>query len=337
MNGTKRYCVWNNKGGVGKTFLTYILATEYAKANMDVDVVVIDMCPQGNVSETLLGGDGAGQDNMEKLYDNSLTIASYIKQRYFSSPFGKIGNEVSFFIRPSTYNSNLPKNMFLLAGDADLDICSGLINHIENSMVKGSWLRSRHLLCDLITGFLSAQKREQVFFIDCNPSFSPYTELAIVASTLLIVPCTADNASMRGLRNILKLLYGIPSSDNLYTSFPERATETNISLPKIHRIVLNKSRSHQENPSKAFSAHIDELNNLLTTLMSTHPEKFSEDCEKVCNIKDGNTLAAVLNHTGQILSETQPRVYSVYGSTVPVNEQQIRALRDDAIAIVSQL
>ena len=60
----KRCCVWNNKGGVGKTFLTYILATEFAKKN--VDVVVVDMCPQGNVSEMLLGGDGIGQDNMEK-------------------------------------------------------------------------------------------------------------------------------------------------------------------------------------------------------------------------------------------------------------------------------
>ena len=29
----KRYCIWNNKGGVGKTFLTYLLATEYAEKN----------------------------------------------------------------------------------------------------------------------------------------------------------------------------------------------------------------------------------------------------------------------------------------------------------------
>jgi cellulose biosynthesis protein BcsQ len=26
-----KYCIWNNKGGVGKTFLTYAIATEYAK------------------------------------------------------------------------------------------------------------------------------------------------------------------------------------------------------------------------------------------------------------------------------------------------------------------
>lgn len=53
----KKYCIWNNKGGVGKTFLTYLLATEYAKNNPSQQVVVVDMCPQANVSEILLGGE----------------------------------------------------------------------------------------------------------------------------------------------------------------------------------------------------------------------------------------------------------------------------------------
>lgn len=37
-----KYLVWNNKGGVGKTFLTYNLAVEFAISHPDQDVVVID-------------------------------------------------------------------------------------------------------------------------------------------------------------------------------------------------------------------------------------------------------------------------------------------------------
>ena len=51
----KVYTIWNNKGGVGKTTLTFHIATQYAKTHPTDRVVVIDMCPQANVSSALLG------------------------------------------------------------------------------------------------------------------------------------------------------------------------------------------------------------------------------------------------------------------------------------------
>ncbi len=50
------YVIWNNKGGVGKSLPTFLLATEYATMHPDKQVVVIDMCPQANASQILLGG-----------------------------------------------------------------------------------------------------------------------------------------------------------------------------------------------------------------------------------------------------------------------------------------
>jgi cellulose biosynthesis protein BcsQ len=48
------YGLWTNKGGVGKTTLSYHLASTYAKLFPDKIVVAIDMCPQANLSSTLL-------------------------------------------------------------------------------------------------------------------------------------------------------------------------------------------------------------------------------------------------------------------------------------------
>ena len=39
------YAFWNNKGGVGKSFLSFVAATEYARTYPDTDVYVIDLCP----------------------------------------------------------------------------------------------------------------------------------------------------------------------------------------------------------------------------------------------------------------------------------------------------
>ena len=51
------YAVWNNRGGSGKTNLTYHLAIKYAYRNPDKTVLVIDMCPQADLSHAFLGND----------------------------------------------------------------------------------------------------------------------------------------------------------------------------------------------------------------------------------------------------------------------------------------
>ncbi|KAF6252278.1 P-loop containing nucleoside triphosphate hydrolase protein [Scenedesmus sp. NREL 46B-D3] len=48
------YGLWTNKGGVGKTTMSYHLASTYAELFPDKVVVAIDMCPQANLSSTLL-------------------------------------------------------------------------------------------------------------------------------------------------------------------------------------------------------------------------------------------------------------------------------------------
>ena len=77
-----RYCIWNNKGGVGTTFLTYSLAVEYAIKYPNKAVAVVDMCPQANISEMLLGGNGLGEENLVKFCDLRRTIAGYIRDRH---------------------------------------------------------------------------------------------------------------------------------------------------------------------------------------------------------------------------------------------------------------
>ncbi len=49
------YVVWNNRGGSGKTNLTYHLAIKYAYRNPDKTVLVVDMCPQADLSHAFLG------------------------------------------------------------------------------------------------------------------------------------------------------------------------------------------------------------------------------------------------------------------------------------------
>jgi cellulose biosynthesis protein BcsQ len=64
MTVERSYAIWNNKGGVGKSTITFHLATRYAEAHPEKKVLVIDLCPQANSSMMLLGGGVAGETNV---------------------------------------------------------------------------------------------------------------------------------------------------------------------------------------------------------------------------------------------------------------------------------
>ena len=51
--------------------------------------------------------------------------------------------------------------------------------------------------------------------------------------------------------------------------------------------------------------------------------------KRVINIKDGNTLASIINHEGCPLSSLQPKRYSIYGKATQANQKQIDALKAD--------
>lgn len=60
----RSYAIWNNKGGVGKSTITFHLASRYAEKHPDVNVLVIDLCPQSNSSMMLLGGGVQGEQHV---------------------------------------------------------------------------------------------------------------------------------------------------------------------------------------------------------------------------------------------------------------------------------
>ena len=128
-----RYAVWNNKGGVGKSFLTFVFASEYASENPDQTVYVIDMCPQANVSEIFLGGNGNGTRVLAKLLEQSgkqrQTVGGYFDSRIVQ-PHEKTGNETNFSIHPFDFNQNIPNNLYLVAGDPSLEVQAEAINQL---------------------------------------------------------------------------------------------------------------------------------------------------------------------------------------------------------------
>lgn len=339
-----KYCIWNNKGGIGKTFISFCLSVEYAFKNPEKNVIAVDMCPQANLSEMILGGNGRGQENQEKLCDKELTVAHYIKARYIGSMWSKLGTETTYFVRAKDYNPDMPENLYLLCGDIDLDLCSRLIDEMSGLSIQGAWKRSRNMLLDLLQTYEKSSKNQTVFFIDCNPSFSTYTEVAILSADRLIIPCTADFASIRGIDNVFKTLYGSETSalkDTLFSfdAFSERAKENGALLPKVHSFILNKSRVWDKKAAKAYMAHVQKISEKAAFYKKECAESFIDEphVQTVFNVKDGNTLVLVVNQYGLPMSQMSAGKYIVYGENTQVNQDQLERILEDMMLIVDVL
>jgi cellulose biosynthesis protein BcsQ len=311
------YAFWNNKGGVGKSFLCFVAASEYAHRHSQADVYVIDLCPQANVSETLFGGYGKSTNAMNRVLSATprASIAGYIEER-LSSPFKMVTNISPYISHPSNENTAIPENLYLICGDNLLEVLSEAIRQtaqlpipIDAWKIVIGWIR------DLISALREISgERESLFVIDCNPSFAVYTQLALVAADYVVVPFTADDSSRRAIENVVALLYGV--SDDPHASrfarisFAKRAHEEGLTPPKLHTFVSNRVTFYEGRPSKAFEVASQRIKKTMSDIYRSRRSIFAipgrDPTESFIEVPDYHSASIVAATTGTPLHRLKP-------------------------------
>lgn len=119
------YAFWNNKGGTGKTSLSFQSVLAYSQANPNKKILVLDLFPQANLSELMLGGLlGEGSKNLHGLQNHKdrKTVGGYFQIRLPSPYKTPDFNPCDFIVTPCEYNKNIKTNISLLAGDPILEL-----------------------------------------------------------------------------------------------------------------------------------------------------------------------------------------------------------------------
>ena len=332
----ERYAIWNNKGGVGKTFLSFMLASEYADQYPDKQVIVVDMCPQANLSEIFLGGNGAGGNKMDEYVAKQQTIGAYFDRR-IASPHQLTGAETSFFVNIHRVNEKMPPNVWLVVGSPRLELQAQVINQIgSQTLPPDSWKAVHRWLLDLIV----AKEKElgaTVTFVDCNPSFSAYTELAILAATQLVVPCSSDGSSARAIDNVSSLVYGQNLSEGYEeASFFKKTEKFGMALPKIRMMLLNRSTQYDKRASKAFSAMYEEIKKRTDSFRQKSREHFHTGF-RYFDVPDAHSPAIVCAHHGLPIRALRQGTYDVHGKSTQVNRVSIDKYKNAIIEVVHGL
>ena len=337
------YAIWNNKGGVGKSYLTFQIACEYARQNKHKKVLVVDMCPQpnsANSSSMLLGGmiEGEKQLNLIHQKQNRLTISGYLEDR-IASPYQSPRTGANYLTQVSQINAHVPDNLFLVVGDEQLETQASRVANATKPGPQDAWrtvhLWAANLIDDIFTSWNHA---DSCVFMDCNPSFSIYTELALSAAERLIIPFSADGSSKRAVKAVLSLVYGVQRlpTDPL-SEFVINNRQFRMQTPEIYMYVGNRLTQMNNSSAGAFKTVVESIGDEIFNVWQTKPSAFcihpngapTPSSKKTFRtmfqyeVNDANTASVVSGSLGIPISVLQAGKMDVAGKTIVVNQSQL--------------
>ena len=177
-----RYVVFNQKGGVGKSTITSNLAA--ISAQQGLRTLVVDLDPQGNSTQYLLGGPQE---------DREVSAAEFFEQTLRFSARDKTASD---------YIVETPwENLHLMPSHQQL----------EELQPK---LESRYKIYKLRDALEALADDYDRVYIDTPPALNFYTRSALIAAEGCLIPFDCDDFSRRALYTLLDNVQEIQADHN---------------------------------------------------------------------------------------------------------------------------
>lgn len=192
----KSLVLFNNKGGVGKTTLTFHIA--HMAARLGLRTVALDYDPQSNLSAVLMG-DEALLETWERPESEARTVASCVDL---------VRRGVGLVRAPAL--TPIDHNLWLLPGHL-------VLSRFEQTLAEewGRILASDNERALLVTTALAtlaehaanvAPGGADLVLVDVGPSLGALNRAALLACDAVLIPLAPDLFSLQGLKNVGPML-----------------------------------------------------------------------------------------------------------------------------------
>lgn len=237
----KTISIFNNKGGVGKTTLTYHLA--HALAEMGHKTLVIDLDPQCNL--TILGMDEEVIHAIWAAEDDFVQDFEKAKASLDDAAFDamlRTPRSIHFLLKPTEDGvGDIPRlpppfelspNLGLIPGRLTMHMYEDKISKLWSDAFQGDpqAVRTITKIRTVARAYASAHGYEYII-MDTSPSLGVLNKVVISTTDGFLIPCMPDMFSLYGIRNIgaalavwrkqFRTMYSL-LSDEKRAEFPER-------------------------------------------------------------------------------------------------------------------
>lgn len=278
--------IFNNKGGVGKSTLTYHLGS--ALSELGVKTLLIDLDPQSNL--TLYG---ISESDLEKIWesedkfiDDFAAAKKNLDNTEFQN-FHKKNHSIHYLLKPVEDGESdeeelsnpivLNENLGLIPGRLTL--------HMFENKISKQWSESFLGEPQAIRTVTAIRKKcedyakvygYEVILIDTSPSLSALNKVVISTSDCFLIPCAPDMFSDYGIRNIGNAL-GVwkKEFETMYSLLPDSKRNN---FPKKfvqllgYTIYNAKKRVDASNPLQVAKAHFNHARKLPDTIKKFIPK-----------------------------------------------------------------
>jgi cellulose biosynthesis protein BcsQ len=201
--------LFNNKGGVGKTTLTYHLAHMFQR--LGVRTLAVDLDPQSNLTAAFLD-----EDDLAVLWDEPQTPAwDEVQPRLGAFPTRSLhqSGTLAQSVQPimdglgdiATFQPiDILDGLWLVPGDLGLSSFEDNLSSAWPRSFIGSDLAALRTTTAFYRIIQDAAERveAQLILIDVGPNLGAINRAALLAADHVLMPLAADLFSLRGLRNL---------------------------------------------------------------------------------------------------------------------------------------
>ena len=253
------YAMCNLRGGIGKTTLSFNLSY------LINDLLVVDTCPQGNLSYFY----------DREYYSGQLTNVRDMIIPYLVPGLGKATRVAAFIGATNQYFAE--KNNYYVPSNEELYLLpSQLITALNQTVGLQEQLRTeatKSILYSLRTEIKREKKENNLkkCIIDTSPFFAGATQLAWYAADALVIPVRTDQQSIKSLELLISTLTS-PQSE-----FRRYLPENDLTVPKIHMVVLTHcgwstvagARNEPNQQTKVYLKRVYDILSRHRTLLTT--------------------------------------------------------------------
>lgn len=265
------YAVSNFRGGIGKSTISFNLAYEVSATD---PTLVLDLCPQRNMTQSLLGEDLSGYD--ATIYDALLAEVTGTGDIDYDDLVVRVvaGNN-SFLGRER-------KRSFVIPGSQELFLFPSLLysqlaqySQLSGTRAKAPSARVLNAVSKITSEAMEKTKASKVL-VDTSPFFGGATHLAWCAADALVIPVRVDQHSIEAFRLTLEMLAD-PGSE--FHRFNSQAGINNV--PRVHAVAMTHCGWSRQNKNRPDSSTQHFLQAALD-IANKHADLFSEDDPADC-------------------------------------------------------